>query len=357
MPHSTQVATPAQPESRFAPCAKPRRLLLVKTSSLGDVVHALPVASDLRRKFPGLEIDWVVEEAYADIPHLHPAVRHVIPVALRRWRRSLTRAATWREMRAALAALRADDYDLILDVQGLVKSALLVAMARRAPGGRRYGHGRGSAREPLAAMFYDNGLDIPKDLHAVERNRRLAAAACGYACDLPLDYGIAASCAAPGDAKVVRPSWLGPEPCAVLLTGTSREEKLWPEDRWTGLMASLAGHGLRSVLPAGSPAERDRAGRLAAALPATTVVAPPLTLAALAGLCAHARLVVGLDTGLTHLAVALGRPTLALFSGSNPLLTGAYAGNPPTTPLCNLGASGAAPDVAAACAAASELLQ
>lgn len=355
MPHSTQVATLAQPESRFAPCAKPRRLLLVKTSSLGDVVHALPVASDLRRKFPGLEIDWVVEEAYADIPHLHPAVRHVIPIALRRWRRSLTRAATWREMRTALAALRADDYDLILDVQGLVKSALLVAMTRRTPDGdgRRCGYGRGAARERLATAFYDDGFDIPKDLHAVERNRRLAAAACGYACDLPLDYGIAASCAAPVD----RPSWHGPEPCAVLLTGTSREEKLWPEDRWIGLMASLAGHGLRSVLPAGSPAERDRAERLAAALPATTVVAPPLPLAALAGLCANARLVVGLDTGLTHLAVALGRPTLALFGGSDPLLTGAYAGNPPTTPLRNLGASGAAPDVAAACAAASELLQ
>lgn len=351
MSHSTQVAPPAQPESRFASAAKPRRLLLVKTSSLGDVVHALPVASDLRRKFPELAIDWVVEDAYAEIPRLHPAVGRVIPVALRRWRTTLSHAATWREMRAALALLRADDYDIVLDAQGLVKSALLVAMARRAPQGRRCGYGRNAARESLATAFYDDGLDIPKTLHAVERNRRLAAAACGYACDLPLDYGVAA-------APDAQPAGLGAEPYAVLLTATSRAEKLWPEEHWRALIANLAGRGLHSVLPAGSAAERDRAAHLAATAPThlPAVVAPPMGIAELAALCAGARLVVGLDTGLTHLAVALGRPTLALFSGSDPQLTGAYAGDPPISPLRNLGNAGTPPDAAAAHAAIDALL-
>jgi len=330
----------------------PRRILLVKTSSLGDVVHNLPVVSDLRRMFPAAQIDWVVEEAYADIPHLHPAVRRVIPVALRRWRKRLLTPASWHEMRAARCALQAEEYDLVLDTQGLLKSALLVAMTRRSASGRRCGYRREAAREPLAALFYDQGFTIPKNLHAVERNRWLAAAACGYAPDLPFDYGLASLPAA------ARPEWLDATPYAVLLTATSRADKLWPEERWLALIATLAARGLRSVLPAGSPAERERAQRLAAApqtLPAC--VAPPLSIAALAGLCAGAQLVVGLDTGLTHLAVALGRPTLALFSGSDPLLTGVYAGDPPATPLRNLGADGAAPSAAAACAAAETLLE
>lgn len=328
----------------------PRRILLVKTSSLGDVVHALPVVSDLHRRFPEAQIDWVVEEAYADIPRLHPAVRRVIPVALRRWRMTLLRAATWREMRAALGALRTDNYDIILDAQGLVKSALLVAMTRRTVDGQRCGYARGAAREPLAALFYDEGLDIPKNLHAVERNRQLAAAACGYAADLPLDYGLASQSA-------TRPEWLDAQPYAVLLTATSRTEKLWPEEHWHQLMAFLAARGLRSVLPAGSSAERERAQRISAtAETSAACVAPPLSIAALASLCVGAQLVVGLDTGLTHLAVALGRPTLALFSGSDPLLTGVYAGDPPATPLRNLGADGAPPSAEAACIAAAELL-
>ncbi|HQW19719.1 MAG TPA: lipopolysaccharide heptosyltransferase I [Rhodocyclaceae bacterium] len=337
--------------SSLLPAAPPRRILLVKTSSLGDVVHALPVVSDLHRRFPEAQIDWVVEEAYADIPRLHPAVRRVIPVALRRWRMTLLRVATWREMRAALGALRIDDYDIVLDAQGLVKSALLVAMTRRTVDGQHCGYARGAAREPLAALFYDKRLDIPKNLHAVERNRRVAAAACGYAADLPFDYGLASY-------FPPRPEWLDARPYAVLLTATSRVEKLWPEEHWHTLMAFLAARGLCSVLPAGSPAERERAQRLSAATTKTSVacVAPSLSIAALASLCAGAQLVVGLDTGLTHLAVALGRPTLALFSGSDPLLTGVYAGDPPATPLRNLGADGAPPSTEAACAAAAELL-
>jgi len=165
------------------------RILLVKTSSLGDVVHNLPVASDVRARFPEARIDWVVEEGFADIPRLHPAVGRVIPVAVRRWRRALFSADTWRELRAFRDSVRAERYDLVLDTQGLIKSALL---ARQAPG-KLAGYAAEAAREPLAARFYDAAYVIPKNLHAVERNRWLAAAALGYEPNLPLDYGIAAA--------------------------------------------------------------------------------------------------------------------------------------------------------------------
>ncbi len=314
-------------------------ILLVKTSSLGDVVHNLPVASDLRTRFPEAAIDWVVEEGFAAIPRLHPAVRRVIPVAVRRWRRALLCAATWREMAAFRDELRREAYDVVLDTQGLAKSALIARLAR----GRRAGYAAEVAREPLAARFYDTHFVIPANLHAVERNRWLAAAALEYEPDLPLDYGIAATpLAAP---------WLPPAPYAVLLTATSRADKLWPEAHWLQLAQALNARGLACALPAGSAQERDRALRLAGQM-AAAVAAPPLDLAAMAQLLAGAQLVVGVDTGLAHLAAALGRPTLALFCASSPELTGVYAGGSAR----NLGAAGRPPAAAAAIEAAEALL-
>ncbi len=303
-----------------------RSILLVKTSSLGDVVHNLPVASDIHARFPQARIDWVVEEGFADVARLHPAVRKAIPVAVRRWRRAPFSAGTWRELRAFREAVRAESYDLVLDTQGLVKSALLARQAR----GRRAGYAAVAAREPLAARFYDAAYVIPKNLHAVERNRWLAAAAIGGEPDLPLDYGIAAPpLAAP---------WLPDSPYCVLLTASSRADKLWPEADWLALAAALNALGLACVLPAGSEEERARAARLAAGM-ARAAAVPPLGIADLAQLLAGARLVVGVDTGLSHLAAALGRLTFCLFSGSRPELTGVYAGES----AINLGAAGAPP--------------
>jgi len=291
------------------------RILLIKTSSLGDVIHNLPVATDLRRRFPDAVIDWVVEESFADLPRLHPAVRKIIPVAVRRWRKALLSPTTWSEVAAYRRAARADFYDAVLDTQGLLKSALIAAQAR----GQKMGCAADSAREPLAARFYDRTFSIPKSLHAVERNRRLAAAAFGYSVDeLPLDYGIAAPpLAAP---------WLPAGDYAVLLTATSRADKEWPEADWLALGQALITMGMRCVLPAGSAAERERAARLTATL-GRAVAAPPLNLAELAGLMAGARVVIGVDTGLTHLAAALDRPTVAIFCGSDPTLTGVFAGS------------------------------
>ena len=316
-----------------------RSILLVKTSSLGDVVHNLPVASDIRARFPGARIDWVVEEAFADIPRLHPGVRRVIPVAVRRWRRNLLAAATWGELREYRTAVRSEHYDLVLDTQGLIKSALLTRQAR----GRCAGYAAEAAREPLAAHFYDAAYAIPKNLHAVERNRRLAAAALGYAPNLPLDYGIA--------AEPLAAPWLPAAPYCVLLTASSRADKLWPEAGWLQLAAALNARGLVCVLPGGSAEERERAARLAGGM-AQAVAAPPMGITELARLLAGARLVVGVDTGLSHIAAALGRLTFCLFAGSHPELTGVHAGDT----AINLGGAGAAPTAGQVVAAVTERL-
>lgn len=284
-------------------------ILLVKTSSLGDVIHNLPVVSDLVRRLPNPVIDWCVEESFAAIPRLHPGVKRVLPVAVRRWRKSLLSPATWREIQAFRERLRSGAYDVVLDTQGLVKSAVIARQAR----GPVCGYAPEAAREPFAARFYDETFAIPKSAHAVDRNRWLAAAAFDYPGDLPLDYGIA--------APPLAADWLPPAPYAVLLTATSRDDKLWDEANWTLLGRELALAGIRCVLPGGSAAERERAARLAALIPGA-VAAPALGIAELAGLIGASRLCVGVDTGLTHLAAALAIPTVALYTATAPELTG-----------------------------------
>lgn len=310
------------------------RILLVKTSSLGDVIHNLPVASDLRRHFPQASIDWCVEESFAAIPRLHPAVNRIIPVAIRRWRKHLWQGATWREICAFQRTIREQTYDAILDTQGLTKSALLASRAN----GPLSGYAADSAREPLAARFYDRHFSVDKNLHAVLRNRLLGAAAFGYDVDNAVDYGITAPALALDWLSVGRSN----SPYVVLLTATSRDDKLWPESHWIALGRQLAQLGLRAVLPAGNPVERERAARLAAALP-NALAAPPMPIDALATLLAGARAVVGVDTGLTHLAVALKVPTVALYTATEPGLTGVYG----TGFLRNLGGKGQCPTAAA----------
>jgi heptosyltransferase-1 len=281
-------------------------VLLVKTSSLGDVVHNLPVVADIRAALPGAAIDWMVEESFAAIPRLHPGLRAVIPVSVRRWRRQWWR----RDTRAAIAALRsrlqAAPYDAVVDTQGLFKSALLARAAR----GPRYGLDWASAREPLS-WFYDRTFSVSWEQHAVERNRELAARALGYAKPPAVDYGIAC---APGAAA---------GGYAVLLHATSARRKLWPESSWVALAARLATLGMRAVLPWGNAGERERSVRLSDAMPDSSVP-DTLSLEQAAKLIAGARLVVGVDTGLTHLAGALGVPTIGLYTATDPAATGLY---------------------------------
>jgi heptosyltransferase I len=295
-----------------------KTILFVKTSSLGDVVHNCPAVSDAARALPGVQIDWMVEEPFAAIARMHRAVRHVIPVAVRRWRAAAWKPSTWSEIGAWRRTLGGERYDVVLDTQSLIKSAVLSRAAR----GTRHGLDRASAREPLAARLYDVRHAVPRELHAVERNRRLAAQALAYTPQGAVDYGLHAHSAQTGHV--------------ILLTMTSREDKLWPEARWIELARAL---GRPTVLPWGSDAERARAERIAGAIGGR--VHPRSSLEDLARLFAGSHRVIGLDTGLTHLAAALGVPTVGIFCGSDPALTGLHAPN-----ARNVGAAGRPPDVA-----------
>ena len=285
------------------------RILLVKTSSLGDVIHNLPVVSDIRRHFPEAKIDWCVEDSFASIPRLHPALHEVIPVAIRRWRKNLLKASTWQEIGAFRQQITARRYDAIVDTQGLLKSALLARQAH----GPHLGYAADSIREPIAARFYDSCFHVSRELHAVVRNRRLAAAALGYVAEGEADYGIETM---PGTF-----AWLPHRPYVVFLTATSRDDKLWPEASWLALGQHLNSLGFSVILPGGSAVERERAGRLAAGIPGA-LAAPPMSIPELASLLAGARAAVGVATGITHLAGALNIPTVALFVAPDHGLTG-----------------------------------
>ncbi len=300
------------------------RILFVKTSSLGDVVHHCPAVSDAARALPGAAIDWVVEESFAAVAAMHRNVRRVIPVALRRWRARAWNPAVWREISTFRRALAAERYDYVVDTQGLMKSAAIAALAK----GERHGLDRESAREPLAARFYHRRHRVPRVLHAVERNRQLCASALGYTLQGPCDYGLVAG----------RPTGKAPEGAyAVLLSMTSRAEKLWAEERWRELGRGLAARGLRLLLPWGSEAEHARCERVAAGIEGASVP-PRMPLAELAGVLGAARCAAGVDTGLAHLAVALGVPTVGIYCGSDSELTGLYGAR-----TKNLGGPGAPP--------------
>jgi heptosyltransferase-1 len=306
------------------------RLLIVKTSSLGDVVHALPAVTDLHRARPEFRIDWLVEEPFADIPALHPAVASVIPCALRRWRRTPLARGVRREVADLRSALSAADHDVVLDLQGLAKSAWLARM----PAGRKHGYDWRSIREPLASLFYDVRHRVPRDLHAVARNRLLAAAAFGYEVEGPPDYGLELSA---GERR---------QRLVVCFHATSRDDKLWPEERWRLLIAAFAQRGLAVLLPWSAPEERERSLRLARGYP-TAEVPERMSIAALARRCSAALGVVGVDTGLTHLAAAVGVPVIALYCATDPGLTGVVAGRAPARNLGSAHVSPAVEDVLA----------
>jgi len=304
-------------------------ILLVKTSSLGDVIHNLPVLSDIKRHLGAACVDWVVEQPFAGIPALHAGIGAVVPIALRRWRKALLHRGTWQEASHFFHQLRQTPYDVVLDTQGLVKSALIGRCAH----GVHCGFNRASARESVAALCYDRVYPVAKNLHAVERNRRLAAQVFGYPADGPADYGIT-------PPMLERP-WRPPGPYAVLLHATSRQDKLWSEDHWKTLGGYCREKGMTAILPWGNREEEARSRRLAATIPGA-LTPPALGIPELARLLADAAIVVGVDTGLTHLAAALHTPVVAIYCASSPGLTGVYA----THAVSNLGGAGAPPAAA-----------
>ena len=292
------------------------RVLIVKTSSMGDVLHTLPALTDAMRAIPGIRFDWVVEEGFAQIPSWHEAVERVIPVAIRRWRKAWFSAPIKAERKAFKAAVQAVTYDAIIDAQGLVKSAALVT---RLAHGVKHGMDWSTAREPLASLFYNRKHHIAKAQHAVERTRELFAKSLGYAKpEAQGDYAIAQHFL--GD--------IAPDsaPYCVFLHATTRDDKHWPESHWRELIGLLGESGLRIKLPWGAPHEEDRAKRLAEGFDYVEVL-PRLSLEAVAHELAGAKFVVSVDTGLSHLTAALDRPNVTLYGPTDPGLIGGYGKN------------------------------
>lgn len=292
------------------------RVLIVKTSSMGDVLHTLPALTDAMRAIPDIRFDWVVEEGFAQIPSWHEAVDRVIPVAIRRWRKAWFSAPIKAERKAFRDAIQAVKYDAIIDAQGLVKSAALVT---RLAHGIKHGMDWSSAREPLASLFYNRRHHIAKQQHAVERTRELFAKSLGYTKpETQGDYAIAqhfVGALTPAEA-----------PYCVFLHATTRDDKHWPEENWLELIRLLGERGLRIKLPWGAPHEEARAKRLAEGFDYVEVL-PRLSLEKVAHVLAGAEFVVSVDTGLSHLTAALDRPNITLYGPTDPGLIGGYGKN------------------------------
>jgi len=289
-----------------------RRVLLVKTSSMGDVIHALPALTDAVNALGDVRFDWIVEEGFAEIPRWHPAVDNVIPVAIRRWRKTPLQSVRGEEWKNFRAQLKRGPYDAIIDAQGLLKSAWLTLLAD----GPRYGLDSTSAREALSAYFYQHKLPVPKGQHAVERVRQLLAQALGYTLPTAIgDYGL--------QGTTFDETQVPSSAFAVCLHGTTWPDKHYPENYWCDVIAGLSVRGLKVVLPWGSAHERERAERLAQGVDGA-VVLPRCTLNQLAAVLQKAKLVIAVDTGLGHLTAALDTPCVSLYGPTSPQLVGAY---------------------------------
>lgn len=286
------------------------RVLIVKMSSLGDVIHTLPALTDAMHAVPGIRFDWVVEPSFQGVPVLHPAVDRVIPAPLRAWRKRPFSRETARQFPAFCKMLRAQQYDAVIDAQGLLKSALITRLCR----GPRFGLDRHSAREPVAAFFYRHRISVPRQQHAIDRVRQLFSEALGFVLpETAPDYGI-------DRARI--PAFFQPGKYLIFFHGTTWETKHWPEGHWRMLAKRAVQHGFEVRLPWGNAAERSRAERIAAECEGVSVL-PALDLAAMASVLAGAQGVVSVDTGLGHLAAALGVPGVSLYGPTSPGLSGA----------------------------------
>lgn len=327
------------------------KILLVRVSSLGDVLHNLPLVADILRHHPGAQVDWVVEEGYVSLVRLNPMVRKVIPFALRRWKKGLGDAAVRAELRGFFRDLRAEQYDYVFDTQGLIKTGIIMAAARVRPGGQKIGLANGtedSGYEGISRVFHTRSIAVEPRTHAVARGRQVVAAALGYTIDTPPDFGLARPGLPPPTG--MRPDWMPAGDYAVFFHGTARDAKKWAPAHWIALGQALA--PLTILLPWGSPREKQEAEALAAALPHARVL-PKLSMMDAVELARHAALAVGVDTGLTHIAAAFVRPTVEIYCDSPRWKT---EGN--WSPrIVNLGDTGAPPTVEQVVAAARGLLQ
>ena len=305
-------------------------ILLVRLSSMGDLIHTFPAISDLAVARPELRLCWLCEEAFVDIARLHPFVQNVYPMALRRWRKSWWQKQTRSEFSTLKQTLRQQQFDAVLDSQGLIKSALFARLAQ-AP---VWGLNKASAREPLAARFYQHPLNVAKDQSAITRNRQLFAQVFNYEITQPSTFGI----------KVTTSSdqfeWIQ-APYAILLHSSAQDRKLWVESYWQELALKLWQQmGVMSYLPWGNEAEKVRAQKIAGNADYIQLC-PKLSLQQAAIVLNDAVCIAGIDTGLLHLANALDKPLCGIYTDTDPEKTGVVT----TDRSVNLGGIGQIPSV------------
>jgi heptosyltransferase-1 len=283
------------------------RVLIIKTSSLGDIVHTFPALTDATRAIKGIQFDWVVEEGFVQMPAWHPAVDQVIPNAIRRWRKALWRTWLLGDWKRFVQRLQAREYDVVIDAQGLIKSALVTRKAL----GPKHGLDKQSAREPLATRFYDHAYRIDRQQHAIQRTRQLFSQALGYSIDeLPFQYGLSIAPDESVDKNTI-----------IFLHGTTWSSKRWPMSFWSSLAKQVVDAGYQVLLPAGNDDEKSFAETLASEADSIKVLAGK-SLSEIAAVIKAVSGVVSVDTGLAHLAAALEVPTVALYGATNAELTG-----------------------------------
>lgn len=316
------------------------KLLLVRLSSMGDLIHTLPAITDLAKNRPHIELHWLCEQSFADIARLHPFVKKVQLMQWRTWRKKIWLSSVRQEIGCLQTQLKNEQYDVVLDSQGLLKSALFGKMA----GVEMIGLDRVSARESLAACFYQRKIHVPKGVHAVWRNRDLFAQAFGYEVVGQPDFGI---------HRLPENEWVLDDEYCVALHATSRESKLWPVEHWLQLLTYIHQHYQFMVwLPWGNEQEKKRAEYMASKLSFARVCSK-LTLFQAAYLLQKARVVVGVDTGLLHLANAVDTALVGIYTDSNPVKTGVQ----PSAWAMNVGDVGQTPTVAQVALAVEQVLK
>ena len=287
------------------------RVLLIKLTSLGDLIHALPALSDAQDARPGIAFDWVIDENFQEIATWHPAVQGVITTNHREWRGAVTSAETHGSISKTIEQMRSRQYDLVIDGQGNFKTALLSLFSK----GPRAGFDAASVREWVAHLAYQRRYTASKSAHAIERLRRLFAAALGYPLpDSAPDFRIRRE-------RFVKPKAELPGDYLVFIHSASWKTKLWPERHWMDLIGKCVSAGFRVLLPWGSKQEEARAKRLATR--AEVQVLPRLSLSEIGYVLAGARACVCMDTGLSHLAAALDIPSVTLYGSTDSGLIGA----------------------------------
>jgi heptosyltransferase-1 len=326
-----QHQTPASELMQTAPVAQSPKILLVKLSSLGDVLHNLPIVWDLRKRLPHAQIDWIVEEAYVHLleplktTNTFKGIDRIIPVAFRRWRKNLFSLRAWREFFAMRKVLQATNYDVLLETQGLLKSALVCALAKKSNNAVVAGLGNAtehSGYEPMARMFYTESVHVPVKCHAIDRSRWVMCSAFNWPLlnrneEPPRFYPQPfvqqlSPLLFEGLKKTEKEA---PAPYVVCFHSTARAAKRWPNEHWMELGKELARQGYQVILPWGSESEMKVSALIASQIPGA-IVPRAFSIEEAYSLVAHASMTIGVDTGLTHLSAALGKPTVEIYCDS-----------------------------------------